>query len=159
MCNSVNQAKNSLSEKEFFKLIGDIYNFSKYKKIPEDKNYIIKDSDVIKKIKTLFQSCKASSRRRNSSLRVECTEFNLTQDDILKLKDKQNNRCAYSGRFLTWTPHSPNKASIDRIDSDKGYIPDNIQLTCFLVNQAKSNLTEEQFLEMIDNIYHTSIKK
>ena len=41
------------------------------------------------------------------------------------------------------------QTSIDRIDSNKTYTKDNIQLVCFWANIAKSDLGEKEFLEMI----------
>ena len=35
--------------------------------------------------------------------------------------------------------------SIDRIDSEQGYVPDNIRLVCDRVNKMKSNMTDGDF--------------
>lgn len=42
---------------------------------------------------------------------------------------------------------------IDRIDSSKGYIADNILPCCYTCNIAKSDLTYEEFIDHIENIY------
>ncbi|RLD70194.1 MAG: hypothetical protein DRI98_08575 [Bacteroidetes bacterium] len=40
------------------------------------------------------------------------------------------------------------KASIDRIDSNKGYVSDNVQWTCWAVNRAKGDLTNDDFIKL-----------
>ena len=77
-------------------------------------------------------------------------EFNITYEDIVELKEKQSNKCKYLGTELIWKVGSGNdQTSIDRIDSNKTYTKDNIQLVCFWANQAKSDDDEKEFLKMI----------
>lgn len=95
------------------------------------KNYTI-DQQMSKLLKT----CEQSSKKR-SKLGRDNMVFDINIDDVMNLKNKQNNKCKYSGRELVWKINVKNKASIDRIDSNKGYTKDNIQLVCFEVNQAK----------------------
>lgn len=151
----VNQAKSDLTEQEFLKLVQQIYRFQHF-------NYIEKEIDnklAIKHIKQLFKTCKASiKRRQNKERTIECFEFDLTIDFILELARKQGNRCAYSGKLLIWSIKNNYSTSIDRIDSDKGYTKDNVQLVSKIVNQAKNNLTHDEFLEMINTIYNHSIE-
>lgn len=82
--------------------------------------------------------------------------FDINIDDVLLLKDLQNNKCKYSGREFVWKINTKNKTSIDRIDSSKGYTKNNIQLVCFEVNQAKNNLSEKVFLNLIADIYNNT---
>lgn len=76
--------------------------------------------------------------------------YNITLDDLLEIWDKQNKICVYSGVKL----NHPNdggsnifKASLDRIDSDKGYVKGNIQFISVVCNYAKNNMTHEEMLE------------
>jgi hypothetical protein len=101
----------------------------------------------------MILSTKRNSRLRESRGRKECGINTITVDDVLTLKSQQNNICIYSGRTLVWERNHPDKASIDRIDSSKGYTPDNIQLVTHLVNQAKSNLDHDEFIHLISDIY------
>jgi hypothetical protein len=50
-----------------------------------------------------------------------------------------------NGRILT-------NLSIDRIDSKKGYIKDNIQFVCMAINQMKSDLTLDELYFFCENI-------
>lgn len=84
--------------------------------------------------------------------REECGIHEITVKDIEELYEEQDGKCALSGQELSFTYTDNNIISIDRIDSDKGYTKDNIQLTTFIVNQAKSNLFLEEFQEMCINV-------
>jgi hypothetical protein len=45
----------------------------------------------------------------------------------------------------------PNSASLDRIDSTRGYVKDNVWIISFKANTMKSNSTLEEFLLMAEN--------
>ena len=107
-------------------------------------------------INKLLNGLKNSAKSREKKGRT--CEFKLTSDDIYNLIEKQNNKCAYSNIELKWEYNHPHKASIDRINSDKGYTIDNVHLVSHISNQAKSDLTEKNFLEMIKQIYEHKIK-
>lgn len=42
---------------------------------------------------------------------------------------------------------NPKRASLDRIDSSKGYIKGNVQFVCHMANVAKNDYTYEQMIE------------
>ena len=71
--------------------------------------------------------------------------FTLTTADIRAAYARQNGRCIYSGSAFgpVGTDTTP---SIDRVDSSKGYTPDNIVLCCFWVNVMKTDYTVPEFL-------------
>lgn len=79
-------------------------------------------------------------------------EFNITLDDLLNQWDKQNGICPYTGIKLIHPIRIKDEgliymASLDRIDSTKGYIVDNIQFISAAANLAKNNMTHEQMIE------------
>jgi hypothetical protein len=113
--------------------------------------------EVSQHINTLLKTAKESAKRRLKNGRIECGVFNLTPVDIKGLIDTQNNKCKFSGKELIWEFNDNYKASIDRIDSNKGYTKDNIQLVSMIVNQAKNNLDDDDFLELIKQIYEFRI--
>lgn len=75
----------------------------------------------------------------------ECT---ITLEDLYKQWQKQNGICPYSGiklNIATYTKNHKNPiytASVDRIDSSKGYIPGNIQFVSTCLNYLKSTLSD-----------------
>jgi hypothetical protein len=72
-------------------------------------------------------------------------EFNLTIQNIVECWDKQQHVCAYSGRTMTLEAGKLNTVSIERIDSDIGYTPENTILVCQAINRMKSDFRYDQF--------------
>lgn len=58
-------------------------------------------------------------------------------DYVMDLYKNQDGKCAVTGLFMTTKFNDHFAISIDRIDSDFGYIPGNVQLVCQAVNFAK----------------------
>lgn len=78
-------------------------------------------------------------------------EVNITLDDLLNQWNKQDGTCPYSGVKLIHPIRITDEglifmASLDRIDSTKGYIKDNIQFISAATNLAKNNMTHEQMI-------------
>jgi hypothetical protein len=93
--------------------------------------------------------------RRERKFRFEAAIMDITTDYIKELVETQQNKCAYSGVEFIWEYGSNQKPSLDRIDSSKGYIKGNVHLVTTIVNQAKSDLMEIEFLKMVKSIYET----
>ena len=78
---------------------------------------------------------------------------NINTDYLRGLYEGQEGRCAISGieMSIRGTQHSSDywySISIDRIDSTKGYVKGNVQLTCTGINRMKCTMTDEQFIEI-----------
>ncbi|MEK6879224.1 MAG: hypothetical protein AABY22_06420, partial [Nanoarchaeota archaeon] len=88
-------------------------------------------------------------RIRNSATRNKY-EFNLTIEYCWELFLKQDRKCALTGQFL-YMPDKFNKgkliASLDRIDSTKGYLIGNVQWVEVSINYLKSNWPNDKFLD------------
>tara|TARA_Y100000389_G_scaffold188243_1_gene210602 strand:+ start:301 stop:1737 length:1437 start_codon:yes stop_codon:yes gene_type:complete len=158
----INIAKNDMSHEIFLNLI---HSIKFCKPINENNNYVLKklalsinNTPDIKKIKQLIKSCKSSAKYRSNrkSRQDESYIFNITLQDVLDVNEQQQGKCIYSGYNLWNMGELP---SIDRIDCSKGYLKDNIQLTIFKVNQAKSDLTHNEFMDMVNCIYDFSLYK
>lgn len=82
-------------------------------------------------------------------------EFALTIEEAWALFLKQNRLCALSGIPLHFDDgkgrHSGN-ASLDRIDSKKGYTIDNVQWVDKRINVMKWHLPEKEFLDLCQKI-------
>jgi len=106
----------------------------------ETKDIKIKNLTLEGYLKTVLNHAK---RRKH--------EFNLTLEDLINLYDKQKGLCIYTKQKLTYILGKGvvnTNLSLDRIDSNKGYIKDNIQLTSRAVNIMKSNYTEKEFIDL-----------
>ncbi len=94
-------------------------------------------------------------------------DFNLTILDIKEQWEKQKGICPYSGVQLSLRKLNEKRtdliyeASIDRIDSSKGYIVGNIQFVSIPINYMKSTMNHEQMLDLCKIIakFHTKKKR
>lgn len=92
-------------------------------------------------------------------------EINITIEYIWDLFLKQNRKCALSGIKLTFAPVRKNTtegnkaysslqtASLDRIDSKKGYIKGNVRWIHKDINNMRQDYTDEEFIDYIKLIY------
>lgn len=87
-------------------------------------------------------------------------EFNVSVEYLHEIWIKQNKKCPYSGIEITFTrieeEFKYKTASLDRIDSSKGYIEGNVQWTTKQVNFMKQNLSDEDFLNLVTKIYENT---
>ena len=81
--------------------------------------------------------------------RPNILEYSITSEDIKQQWINQGETDYYTGLPLK----DLTKLSIDRIDSLKGYTPDNIVLTTNEINIMKNNLTIKEFKTIVTNIY------
>ncbi len=113
--------------------------------------------DRPEKYRTAYWSAFYNLRRltnKNSTQKKRVMKHTLDPLVLEKLYRKQKGICALSGVKL----HLPTKRdpknnrldaiSVDRIDSAKDYTPCNIQLVLRMVNYAKNQYTNDEFIEM-----------
>ena len=101
-------------------------------------------------------------RQHHRSIQLRCKEnpdrkyTDLTLEDLRDIWDRQGGICPYTGWELVHAkalgshhklPLTPNRASVDRIDSSKGYVKENVQYIAFIANMAKNVFTEDQLKE------------
>jgi len=121
----------------------------------DKKNYIEKSkkwaSDNMIRVRVLGAKHRAIRKK---------LDFDIDDNFIIELLEKQNFRCRYSGELLDIKKMgsddnfiNKNSLSIDRIDSTKGYTKDNIVLVTSFVNSIKSDFSENNFLGLITKIY------
>ena len=84
--------------------------------------------------------------------RGKTIEYCLTSSDAKEVWDKQGGICPYTGVKLILPSHKTYKkdiylASIDRIDSSKGYSKENIQFVSVMANYAKNDFSHYDMLE------------
>lgn len=76
--------------------------------------------------------------------------FEISLEDVWKLYLDQDKKCALSKTPISFNCRDRKRdgtASLDRIDSSKGYVVDNIQWVHKNVNKMKQNLDESIFIE------------
>lgn len=93
--------------------------------------------------------------------------FNLTNEYLEGLWKKQDGCCNISNiklelplgarGFKTKKPF--NGASLDRIDSNKGYIEGNVQFICMGLNYMKNNWPEEYFIKNLIEVSKSVVDK
>jgi len=86
-----------------------------------------------KRIKNIYTAAKRRS--------LECT---VTAEYLDSLYNSQRGVCAYTGIEF----ESIDKASLDRIDSNKGYTPGNVQWVLREINTMKMDLSDDRFREL-----------
>jgi len=91
-----------------------------------------------KKIRFLL---KTAASRKN-------IRFDLTEEDLMSLWEKQNGICPYTNLPLTPRGNQINTVSLDRIDSNGDYEPNNVQLVCVAINRMKLDHTEKVFIQL-----------
>lgn len=85
-----------------------------------------------------------------NSARIRGHEHAIQPSDI-PLPEK----CVYLGLVLNYTTRSnrdPAMATVDRIDTRKGYVVGNVQVISHLANRMKSNATLEQLATFAENV-------
>lgn len=113
-----------------YKTVNGAYNFEGYKSISA----------------VYFKSCKNNAQKRNF-------EFTITKEDMWQQWLNQEEKCALSGIPLTIERNYKKmkegmSASLDRIDSTKGYTVDNIQWIHKDLNKMKMNYNNQYFIDM-----------
>jgi hypothetical protein len=104
------------------------------------KKICINRADDYTPFRTIFRSC----FKRNK-------ECDLDLPYLKELWESQDGKCAVTGVALVLKQsHNKNyQASLDRIDSTKGYVKGNVRYTSVSINWLKSNLTDEHLEEFI----------
>jgi hypothetical protein len=97
----------------------------------------------------LFSNFKYGAKKRD-------IDWDLTIKDLDALWEKQNGRCAYTNRELTLSIDNCT-ASLDRIDSSRGYFVDNVQFVHKMINTMKWDFKEQDFLDAIKEIYEFKV--
>lgn len=95
-------------------------------------------------------------------------DFNLNEEYLLEIWEKQNHKCPYTGLELILPTYSnvntldiETRASLDRIDSTKGYIIGNVQFVSTPINYLKNTMSDIQtkkFLKTISEFTSTFVE-
>lgn len=86
----------------------------------------------------LLNSCRSNAKTQE-------IEFSISKEDLI-IPEK----CPYLDIPFDWelgTGNKNNSPSVDRIDSNKGYISGNVEVVSNLANRMKNNATKEQLIQ------------
>lgn len=84
--------------------------------------------------------------RRSANIRN--IEFNVTIDYLWNLWLSQNGQCAITGDTID----SIKKASLDRIDSSRGYVEGNVQWVTYRANVSKHTMTMNELYDFCKKV-------
>lgn len=130
--------------------------------------YISKNDIKENRLRYCSMSCSSEDRKVdffkktitavNKRANTHGYENNLTKEYLEELYNKQGKKCAITNIPLVL--HESNKrkhiyeaASLDRINSDEGYIEGNVQWVILGVNYMKSNNNEETLIKTLNLIF------
>lgn len=101
----------------------------------------------------LRRPIEAAIRRARSRAKAFDRDFSLTRQQVFTLFVRQGFRCALTGMKFSFEklPRSrvqPWAPSLDRLDSDQGYIIENVRLVTTMANLAKNRFGDDEFYRM-----------
>lgn len=108
----------------------------------KSKAKIRKEHPRRSKAQLLYNSARKRATKKN-------LEFNISSK---YLESIMPNECPIMKVTLLYERYDKHKytASLDRIDSDKGYVKGNVQIISYIANLMKSNATKEELIAFSD---------
>lgn len=92
------------------------------------------------RLKMSLNTARGTARRKG-------LPFEVTIDQMVNMWEAQDGRCFYTRVPMTFGgSNTPESVSIDRVDSSKGYVVDNIVLCGTYVNRMKNEFSVEEFV-------------
>jgi hypothetical protein len=125
-----------------------------------DKNWNLKDNHRDEYTMFKYYMKSINDRRGSKGLDV-----NITLEDLKTQWELQNGLCKFSGVELILSTHSKiikdpiHSASVDRIDSKKGYIKGNIVWVSRSINYMKNEMSDDSVWELCNLICDNINKK
>jgi hypothetical protein len=103
------------------------------------------NSTIEGRAKVFLQNARKSAAKRQQA-------FALTVDDVVACWKIQGGVCVYSGRKMTLDAGQLTTVSIERINSDEGYTPENTVLVCQAINRMKSDFELDDFYDLCRDV-------
>jgi len=117
-----------------------------YSETPEARKIYAAKSKIYTETNTNSLLSHLYTRSRSNAKTVRNIHFSLTPIEMGILVEFQNWKCAFTGRKLSMKTHDPDRASMDRIDSNKGYTMENVHFVTARVNRMKGDMTWDEFV-------------
>jgi hypothetical protein len=108
-----------------------------YEKLVSSPNYHCRAKNEFSPFRSFARKVKARSidSNRATDLKVE---------DLKEIWDKQNGTCPYTGIRMEIGGRGAEAASLDRIDSSKWYLKDNVEFVCLFINYGKNGFSKDE---------------
>ncbi len=79
-------------------------------------------------------------------------EIKIDEEYLRKLFSEQDERCYWLGTKINlediFIPHHPLAPSVDRLDNEFGYVPDNVVIATRFANRGRCNVKDDFFLDI-----------
>lgn len=121
-----------------------------------------KRKDIVAKNRVLNNGLEWNVAQILRGIKQRSQKFNRVCDVdvefLVELYNSQEGICPYSGRKMIFDINSPERLSLDRKDSNQGYIKTNVVWCCWQANNIKQDLSMEDFKKWI-HIINSQINK
>lgn len=148
VCAIVNRIKHDMNPFELMFFVTTVGNHIVRKQASQlgllKEQPIILTNEMSKRIEQKYKYTYSNAEKRKLDVTV-------TQEELNELYIKQNGKCAITGQVLTCNK-SLCDISIDRIDSNKHYTKNNVQLVLDSANQRKADLSNKELENWINLI-------
>lgn len=126
--------------------LGKAATVLRLRKCQAQRPTIVGDDEWSTEIKKMHRKARDRAKTRGQ-------DFCISVDDIALLIRQQNFRCSMSGLpFSTGRSDTgrcqPFAPSLDRVDNTRGYVAGNIRLVCVIVNLARADFSDDEFVVM-----------
>lgn len=142
------------AQKRSCKMVNDFI-----KRVAKIRSDIILQSDIKMDVWQLhLNTTKQRTLNRNSVRKKKGLDPQqlptINKQDLEDLWEQQRGLCAITGvpMLKTYGSRDPRQVSLDRINNDRGYHPDNIHLVCFFINVGRNSLDLQTTLDFIQEI-------
>jgi hypothetical protein len=110
--------------------------------------YRTSENELIVTCRRILRDSRKSARRKHLAIDIDL-------NFLLFLWEKQRGKCSYTSKEMILNKNkksSPESASLDRINSGKGYVKDNVEFICLFVNLGKKEFHKEEIVNFLANI-------
>lgn len=114
----------------------------------KEKVHAIESKGLEYNISTIFKEIQRRSEKYKR-------EFDIDVSFLIDLYKKQNGICPYTGIQMSFDINTYERMSLDRIDSNLGYVKNNVVWSCWIANNMKQNMTIEQMKHWVSCIQKT----
>jgi hypothetical protein len=116
----------------------------------KNRNYNMLNSDLEKYLTYRYRSLKRTAKERN-------IELNFSKKNFIEQYTSQSGKCFYSDEEMICEigngKQNRNVLSVDRVDTNKGYIYGNVVFCTYRINSIKNDLSLEEIKKWIPDWY------